>query len=500
MSGVVYLVGAGPGDPDLITVKGLNLIKKAEVIVYDRLVNPLLLNYARKDAELIFAGKAPNRHEYLQEEINKLLVEKALAGKMVVRLKGGDPFVFGRGGEEAIELTRYGIPFEVVPGITSAIAVPAYAGIPVTHREVAASFCVVTGNEDPSKKENQINWEKVAWAADTLVFLMGRKNLPQIVANLIKYGRSPKTPVAVIRLGTRAEQKTITGCLHDIEERVKKAGLKHPVVIVVGETVKLRDQLNWFETKRLMGKRILITQSHKSGSFLGCRLKELGAEVWHLPQVEYLRPENYREVDRELKNLNEYRYVLFTSPNGVEFFLCRLKCLGLAKDNLPEIIAVGEKTVKSLETLGIKAAYKTDRFLLHEVVTFIAECFNGGGKILFPKSEKATALELKLREERLPVKFLPVYKAVRVKTEADHLFELINGREIDFITFISPAAVTNFFESLTEQQRKGLKEIKMVSMGPNTSMEIKRYGEFEVLEAKRSGVEGVLEKILEAAI
>ncbi|GAV23230.1 uroporphyrinogen-III C-methyltransferase [Carboxydothermus pertinax] len=257
MPGFVYLVGAGPGDPELITVKGLNLIKKADVIVYDRLVNPLLLTYAREDAELIFAGKAPNHHEYLQEEINKLLVEKALAGKTVVRLKGGDPFVFGRGGEEALVLVRHGISFEVVPGITSAVAVPAYAGIPVTHREVAASFCVITGNEDPNKKESQINWEKVALATDTLVVLMGMKNLPQIVANLLKYGRSPQTPVAVIRLGTRAEQTTVTGCLQDIEEKVKKANLKHPVVIVVGETVKLRDQLNWFETKKLKTEGVI---------------------------------------------------------------------------------------------------------------------------------------------------------------------------------------------------------------------------------------------------
>ncbi|NYE57859.1 uroporphyrinogen-III C-methyltransferase [Carboxydothermus ferrireducens] len=500
MPGFVYLVGAGPGDPDLITVKGLNLIKKADVIVYDRLVNPVLLTYARKDAELIYAGKAPERHEYLQEEINKLLVEKALAGKTVVRLKGGDPFVFGRGGEEALELTRHGIPFEVVPGITSAIAVPAYAGIPVTHREVAASFCVITGNEDPTKKESQINWEKVALAADTLVFLMGRKNLPQIVANLLKYGRPPQTPVAVIRLGTRAEQRTVTGCLQDIEEKVRKADLKHPVIIVVGETVKLREQLNWFETKRLMGKRILVTQSSNSGKLLACRLKELGAEVWHLPQVEYLKPESYREVDRELQRLNEYKYILFTSPNGVEFFLNRLKCLELSIDALPEIIAIGEKTKKALENSGINVAHKTDRFLPREVVKFIAGRLQDGEKILFPKSEKATILELKLREERLPVKYLPVYKAVRAKVEADHLFELIDGRKIDFITFVSPAAVNNFFESLTDEKRERLAEIKMVSMGLSTTAEIKRYGNFEILEAKRPGVDGILEKILEAAI
>ena len=500
MPGFVYLVGAGPGDPDLITVKGLNLVKKADVIVYDRLVNPVLLTYARKDAELIYAGKAPDRHEYLQEEINKLLVEKALAGKTVVRLKGGDPFVFGRGGEEALELTRHGIPFEVVPGITSAIAVPAYAGIPVTHREVAASFCVITGNEDPTKKESQINWEKVALAADTLVFLMGRKNLPQIVANLLKYGRSPQTPVAVIRLGTRAEQRTVTGCLQDIEEKVRKADLKHPVIIVVGETVRFREQLNWFETKRLMGKRILVTQSSNSGKLLACRLKELGAEVWHLPQVEYLKFESYREVDRELQRLNEYKYILFTSPNGVEFFLNRLKCLEISINTLPDVIAIGDKTKKVLETWGIKIAYKTDRFLPHEVVKFIAECLQDGEKILFPKSEKASILESKLREERLPVKYLPVYKAVRAKVEADHLLELIDARKIDFITFVSPAAVNNFFESLTDEKRERLTDIKMVSMGPNTTAEIKKYGNFEILEANRPGDEGILEKILEAAI
>ncbi|HEX3031191.1 MAG TPA: uroporphyrinogen-III C-methyltransferase, partial [Bacillota bacterium] len=247
--GLVYLVGAGPGDPGLITVKGLECVKKAEVIVYDRLASPRLLSYARPEAELIYVGKSPDCHTLNQTQINQVLVEKALEGKIVTRLKGGDPFVFGRGGEEAEALLAYDLPFEVVPGITSAISVPAYAGIPVTHRDFTSNFTVVTGNEDPTKEDSSIDWAKISTGAGTLVFLMGMRNLPHIVEQLQKHGRPGDTPIALIRWGTRPEQQTVVGTLENIVETAEKANIKHPVIIIVGQVVTLRDKLKWFENK-----------------------------------------------------------------------------------------------------------------------------------------------------------------------------------------------------------------------------------------------------------
>jgi len=259
--GLVYLVGAGPGDPGLITVKGLSCLQKADVIVHDRLVSPVLLRQASQGCEMIDVGKSPRRHTLPQETINALLVEKALAGKVVVRLKGGDPFLFGRGGEEAQALAEAGVPFEVVPGVTSAIAAPAYAGIPVTHRDHTSTFAVVTGHEDPTKADSSLDWQKLATGVGTLVFLMGVANLPQIVAKLIEHGRDPRTPAAIVQQGTEARQRTVTGTLADIVDKAREADIKPPAVTIVGEVVALREKLRWFDTKPLFGKRILVTRS-----------------------------------------------------------------------------------------------------------------------------------------------------------------------------------------------------------------------------------------------
>ncbi|MCJ7510325.1 MAG: uroporphyrinogen-III C-methyltransferase, partial [Dehalococcoidia bacterium] len=261
--GLVYLVGAGPGDPGLITVKGLACLQKADVVVYDRLVSPALLRQAPQGCELIDAGKSPQGHALPQEAINALLVEKALAGKVVVRLKGGDPFLFGRGGEEAEALAEAGVPFEVVPGVTSAIAAPAYAGIPVTHRDHTSTFAVVTGHEDPTKADSSIDWPKLATGVGTLVFLMGIGNLSKIVAKLIEHGRDDRTPVAIVQQGTEAHQKTVTGTLADIVEKAREADIKPPAVTIVGEVVRLREKLRWFDTKPLFGKRVLVTRSRE---------------------------------------------------------------------------------------------------------------------------------------------------------------------------------------------------------------------------------------------
>ena len=301
---VVYLVGAGPGDPRLITVKGLECIKKADVVIYDYLVNTDLLSAAKQDAEFIYVGKQGSAHTMEQEDINKLIAKKALEGKIVTRLKGGDPYIFGRGGEEAIVLHENNIPFEVVPGITAAIASPNYAGIPVTHRDFTSTFGLITGHEDPTKKESAIDWAKISTGIGTIAFYMGIKNLPYITEQLIKHGRSKDTPVAVIRWGTTPQQKTIIGTLATIVQKAKD--IKPPAITIVGEVVKLRDQLNWFETKPLFGKTIVVTRSREQASEFADQLYEYGAHVIEFPTIEIAKPDTLKPLDEAINNINPF--------------------------------------------------------------------------------------------------------------------------------------------------------------------------------------------------
>ena len=295
--GRVYLVGAGPGDPGLLTLRAKDCIERADVVVYDHLANRAFLDYANKQAEILYAGKKGGSHAMSQQEINRLICQKAAMGLTVVRLKGGDPFLFGRGGEEAQELVRAGIHFEVVPGVTSAVAVPAYAGIPLTHRDYASTVAFITGHEDPLKEQSSIDWGKLSSGAGTLVFLMGIGNLTKISRELIRNGRSPDTPAAVIMQGTVPGQKTVTGRLGDIGEIAERAGMKPPGIIVVGDVVGLRDELNWFEKKVLFGKRIVVTRARDQASDLLKRLTELGAECIEFPTIEVIPPESYDPMD-----------------------------------------------------------------------------------------------------------------------------------------------------------------------------------------------------------
>ena len=337
-AGKVYLVGAGPGDPGLISVKGLECLTKADVVIYDRLLDERLLDSVSVEAEKIYVGKAARQHAREQREINQLLVEKAKEGKTVARLKGGDPFVLGRGGEEAEALASQHIPFEVVPGVSSAVAVPAYAGIPVTHRGLASSFAVVTGHEDPTKDSSSIAWEKLATGVDTVVFLMGMQNLSKIVTKLVEHGRPLDTPVAVIKDGTRPEQVTIAGSLADIVARAKEHRLSPPAVIVVGEVVRLRERLRWFDNRPLFGKRILVTRSRHQASALSRLLSEHGAQPVELPAIDIQAVADTEELDRALSNLEYYHWLIFTSVNGVEAFFQQLYSLNLDARSLGNVL------------------------------------------------------------------------------------------------------------------------------------------------------------------
>ena len=308
--GIVYLIGAGPGDPGLLTLKGKDVLSKADVIIYDYLANKAFLKYAKPEAELIYVGKQGGHHTMSQGDINRLIVQKSKNGQSVARLKGGDPFIFGRGGEEAQELVTAGVPFEVVPGVTSAISVPAYAGIPLTHREHTATVAFITGHEDPQKEKSSIAWDRISTGIGTLVFLMGVGNLPKIAQNLIHHGRSPKTPVAVIRRGTVTAQKTVTGTLESIAERVEKQGLRPPAIIVVGNVVGLRDELNWFETKPLFGKRIVVTRAREQASEFLHTLSSLGAECIEFPTISVVPPNSWNDLDRSIKEIETYQWIV----------------------------------------------------------------------------------------------------------------------------------------------------------------------------------------------
>ena len=329
-NGKVFLIGAGPGDPGLLTLKGKRCLEEADVVVYDALANPRLLQHAKPGAELIYVGKRASQHTLPQEEIGRLLVERAKAGKVVARLKGGDPFIFGRGGEEAEDLAAARIPFEVVPGVTAAVAAPAYAGIPLTHRDFTSTVAFVTGHEDPTKDATSIAWEKIATGIGTLVFFMGVGQLPEIVAQLVRNGRSPATPAAVVRWGTRADQEVVVGTLADLPE--KSQGMKPPALIIVGEVVALRDKLRWFETKPLFGKRILVTRAREQASSFAQILEAAGAEIVEFPTITIVPPESWEPLDAAISRLREYRWVIFTSANGVRFFWERLQHAGNERD------------------------------------------------------------------------------------------------------------------------------------------------------------------------
>jgi len=411
--GKVYLVGAGPGDPGLLTIKGKECLSQADVVIYDYLANKSFLEYAQDTAELIYVGKKGGCHTMSQEEINELIVNKTQEGNIVVRLKGGDPYIFGRGGEEAQKLVRAGLEFEVVPGITSAISVPAYAGIPLTHRDHTATVTFITGHESPLKEESNIAWDKIATGAGTLVFLMGVGNLAHIAENLIQNGRPPDTPVAVIRRGTVAEQKTLTGRLNDIARLATESNVKPPAIIVVGHVVNLRDELNWFEKRPLFGKRIVVTRAREQASgFLGA-LTSLGAECIEFPTIEIVPPETWDALDQAINALENYQWLLFTSVNGTKYFLKRLEVLGKDVRDLKglKIGAIGPKTAETWTRFGIKPDLMPEEYRAEAVVA----CFRERGpvkglKILLPRAARAReVLPEELKRMGAEVDVVPAY-------------------------------------------------------------------------------------------
>jgi uroporphyrinogen III methyltransferase/synthase len=479
-TGKVYLIGAGPGDPGLITVKGLECVQKADVIIYDYLANERLLEHRRSDAELIYVGKQGGRHTLPQEEINALIVKKAQEGKVVARLKGGDPFIFGRGGEEAEELYDNGIPFEVVPGVTAATSVPTYAGIPLTHREHTASVAFVTGHEDPTKPESTVHWDKIATGIGTLVFFMGMKNLRNIVENLVSNGRSADTPVAAIQWGTRTDQKVVTGTLTDIVARVDEAKLGPPAIIIVGEVVKLREKLNWYESKPLFGKRVVVTRSRDQASVFAELLINNGAKPIEFPSIDVVPPTSWAELDLALDTIEAYHWLIFTSANAVRFFFERMKGLGMDLRILKgvKICAVGPKTAEALELHGLRADLVPEEFKAEGVLKALGGVQVKGLRFLVPRAKVARELiPDKLRELGAEVTVATAYENVRPASDVERVKKLFLEKKIAAVTFTSSSTVNNFVEMLGQKEYKTLVNgVAVACIGPVTAKTAEELG------------------------
>jgi uroporphyrinogen III methyltransferase/synthase len=499
-NGLVYLIGAGPGDPGLITVKGLECVSKASVVIYDYLAAPALLKYARRDAELIYVGKKGGDHTLSQEGINALIVEKAREGHTVARLKGGDPFVFGRGGEEAEELIEAGIPFEIVPGVTSAIAAPAYAGIPLTHRKHTATVAFVTGHEDPTKEASTIDWAALAKGIGTLVFFMGVKNLPQIARRLVEHGRPADTPAALIRWGTTPRQQTVSGTLANIVQRAEEAGIKAPAIIVVGEVVSLRQTMRWFDKRPLLGKRIVVTRARTQASDLVQRLSDLGAECLEFPTIRVEPPPDWSHLDRALARINEYRWLIFTSVNGVAFFFKRLFELGKDVRMLGHLqtAVIGPATADKLMDFGFKSDIIPESYRAEAVVAAFEKEDVVGQKIMLPRAAEARPiLPKELRAMGAAVDDITVYCTRPVSDHKDRLIELLEADAIDMITFTSSSTVSNFKSLLPEGRFQELvKSATIASIGPITSETAANLGFKVHLTAETFTIDGLVEAIL----
>lgn len=503
--GSVYLVGAGPGDPKLITMRGLEAIAKADVVVYDRLISPRLLMHMKPGAQKVFVGKLPDKHMLKQEEINQLLVDLAMAGKMVTRLKGGDPCVFGRVGEEAELLADNDIHFEIIPGITSAIAVPAYAGIPVTHRDYTSSFTIVTGHEYTNKTYTDIDWDKLATATGTLVFLMGVANIENIRNELLRCGKSLELPVALIRWGTWMEQETLTGTLETIVEQVKEAKFQSPAVIIVGEVVKLREKLAWFEKKPLFGKRILVTRARSQASELAEQIDALGGEPYEFPVIQVQAPkdaEKLAALSVAMQQLSTIDWVIFTSVNGVDYFFQTLKHnqIDIRKLANARIAAVGPKTAEALQNRGLQVDILPLKFQNEELLEALGPVLRPGQRILLPRADIANDdLPNKLTKLGMHVTKATVYETVLSLDHGEEVLEQLRNHAIHILTFTSSSTVTNFMEALS---RLGVSEpltllasVKIACIGPVTAQTAIESGLHITYLAEEATVESLVKSL-----
>jgi uroporphyrinogen III methyltransferase/synthase len=514
--GIVYLVGAGPGDPGLITVRGARLLERADVVVYDYLSSEKLLKYCPR-AEQIYVGKNAATHTMTQDRINALLVEQGRAGKRVVRLKGGDPFVFGRGGEEAEALHAAGVPFEAVPGITSSIGGLAYAGIPVTHRDFNSSFTLITGHEkeeayrDEQAKargaaagSSDIDWSAIA-RLPAVAFYMGVKSLPRITERLIANGKDPNTPAATVQWLATNRQRVVVGTVKDIYEKVTEAGISSPAITVVGKIVSLRPMMNWFERRPLFGKTVVVTRTRQQASELSDRLEELGADVIEAPTIEVAEPESWAEVDRALDEAHGYDWVVFTSRNGVEAVKRRLVETGrdVRAFGRARFAAIGNATADAIrQELCVKVDVCPQQFVAEALAEELIRTGDvRGKKFLLLRAEIARPVLV----DRLnaggaaEVRDVSVYETRPAASLPAGLAERVRDGNVDWVTFSSSSTAKNFFALLGDGARESLANVKIASIGPVTSTALRELGVRVDVEAKRSDIGGLADAVVEAA-
>ncbi len=496
-NGRVYLVGAGPGDLGLVTLRAKECIENADVVVYDHLANPETLSWARDDAEIVYAGKEAGGSQLSQQEINALLIEKARNGKQVVRLKGGDPFVFGRGAEEAQAIADAGIPFEIVPGITSAIAGPAYAGIPMTHREHNSHVTFFTGHEDPAKAESAIDYAALAKLGGTQVMLMGVDRLGSITNEMLKQGVRSDLPVALVRSATTGKQETLTGVLSDIAQKAVASDFKAPAVAVFGEVVGLRDGLNWYEKRPLLGKRIVVTRTRKQASVLSNKLRALGAHVIELPTIRIEPPSNLREFAELVQDAHVYDWIVFTSANGVEaFFDIFFKLYDDAREiGGARIAAIGPATAQRVKDFHLHVDLQPDEFVAEAVLREFKKQGNIENlRILLVRAEKARdTLPKELSVLGAIVDEAFAYRTVPETRDTSGARRQLAQDGADLITFTSSSTVENFL-ALGLPWPKGM---RIASIGPITSQTVRDQGLKVDVEARRHDINGLVQAIRE---
>lgn len=478
-SGTVYLIGAGPGDSGLFTIKGKEILERADVIVYDYLVNPKLLDHAKDSAEIVYVGKKSGQKEMSQSAINSLLTKYAKKGKTVARLKGGDPVTFGRGGEEARELVKRDVSFEIVPGVSSVTAVPAYAGISLTDRHYTSSFAVVTGHENLGKDKSSIPWSALSQIG-TIVFLMGIKNLKHNMAKLIQEGRQSNTPVAVVTWGTYPNQKTLTGTLENISDLVKKnKDITSPGIVVVGEVVNLRKIINWYETQPLFGVTIVVTRPKDQASEFIKMLEADGANVISFPTIEITPPKSYKSLDNAINHIEQYEWIIFTSVNGVHSFFDRLKHLGKDIRSLhrAKIAAIGEITAREIKKRDINVEMVPDDYKAEGLIKLFKKSNVKGSRILIPRAKVARDI-LPQSLIRLGAKVDVITSYVTKKPNKLHtkkLIKLLDEKKVDLITFTSSSTARNFCELIPNFKQKRNKPL-IACIGPITAKTVKDHG------------------------
>jgi uroporphyrinogen III methyltransferase/synthase len=497
-TGKVYIIGAGPGDAGLITLKGVDCLRVADVVIYDYLVSKDLLKYARGNARFIYAGKQGDAHTMSQWQINDLLVKEAKAGNTVARLKGGDPFIFGRGGEEAEKLATNKISFEIIPGVTSAIAVPAYAGIPLTHRGLTSTVAFVTGHEDPTKEKSDIDWQALAHIG-TLVFLMGVKNIEKIVKELKDNGRCPKTPAALIRWGTTPRQEILTGTLANISALAKERKFAPPAILVVGKVVELRDTLSWFEQKPLFGKGIVITRPEKQADDLARLLINEGANSIHFPTIKIIPPTDWHDLDAAIKKLEDYDWLIFTSANGVAFFFERL--FAKAKDIRDlkgiKICCIGPATAQQVESKGIKVDLVPEKFISEGILESFSRINLRGKKILIARAAKARdVLPAGLKKSGAKVDVVTAYETVNSGKKKNEMETLFKEDQVDVITFTSSSTVNNFMKIMGRNFSLP-KGVKIACIGPVTAAAAARAGFSVDIHQEEYTMEGLVQSLID---